>query len=272
MKIIRQNKDLKKLKNKINSISFVPTMGGLHKGHESLIKEALKKNRNVLVSIFVNPKQFNSKDDFKTYPRNFKKDVNILKKLGVKYLYYPKYRDIFSFKAKNKIYLHTFAKKLCGKYRPGHFKGVLNVVNRFLELLNPKYLYLGKKDFQQLILIKKHIRKNKIKTLVISCNTIRDQYSLPYSSRNFNLNKEERKLASKVFMLLKKEKNKIKRQKPKKINLLNVKKKVLNIGIKKVDYIDLINLNNLNKVKKYSEKFNIFSAFYVGKVRLIDNF
>ena len=110
----------------------------------------------------------------------------------MKYLYYPKYKDIFSFKTKNKIYLHTFAKKLCGKYRPGHFKGVLNVVNRFLELLNPKYLYLGKKDFQQLILIKKHIQKNKIKTLVISCNTIRDQYSLPYSSRNFNLNKEEK--------------------------------------------------------------------------------
>ena len=88
--------------------------------------------------------------------------LNGLKKLGVKYLYYPKYRDIFSFKTKNKIYLHTFAKKLCGKYRPEHFKGVLNVVNRFLELLNPKYLYLGKKDFQQLILIKKHIQKNKI--------------------------------------------------------------------------------------------------------------
>ena len=272
MKIIRQNKDLKKLKTKINLISFVPTMGGLHKGHESLIKKAKKKNKNVIVSIFVNPKQFNSKNDFNTYPRNFKKDVKILKNLGVKYLYYPRFKDIFSFKTKNKIYLHSFSKKLCGKYRPGHFKGVLEVVNRFLELLNPKYLYLGKKDFQQLILIKKHIQKNKIKTLVVSCNTLRDQYSLPYSSRNLNLNKKEKKLASAVFRLLKKEKNNIKRQKSKKINLLNLKKKVFNIGIKKIDYIDLINLNNLNNINKYSKKFNIFSAFYVGKVRLIDNF
>ena len=272
MKIIRQNKDLKKLKIKINSISFVPTMGGLHEGHMSLINKAKKKNKNILVSIFVNPKQFNSKNDFDAYPRNFKKDVKILKNLGVKYLYYPRFNDIFSFKTKNEIYLHPFSKKLCGKYRPGHFKGVLDVVNRFLEILNPRYIYLGKKDFQQLILIKKHIQKNKIRTLVIPCNTLRDKYFLPYSSRNLNLNKKEKKLASKVFRFLKKEKNILKRQKSQKINLLDIKKKVFNIGIKKIDYIDLINLSNLNRVKKHSDKFNIFSAFYVGKVRLIDNF
>tara|TARA_B100001057_G_scaffold253541_1_gene253727 strand:- start:144 stop:962 length:819 start_codon:yes stop_codon:yes gene_type:complete len=272
MKIIRQNKDLNILKSKINSISFIPTMGGLHKGHTTLIREAMKINKNILVSIFVNPKQFNSKNDFDTYPRNFKKDVNILKRLGVKYLYYPRYKDVFSFKTKNKIYLHPFSKKLCGKYRPGHFKGVVDVVNRFLEILNPKYIVLGKKDFQQLTLIKKHIQKNKIKTRVISCNTLRDRHLLPFSSRNFNLNKKDKMLASKVFRLLKKEKNKIKKQKLKKVSMSDIKKKIFKIGIKKIDYIDLINLNNLNKVKKHSEKFNIFAAFYVGKVRLIDNF
>ena len=200
MKIIRQKKDLNKLITKINSISFIPTMGGLHKGHEILIKKAKKKNRNTLVSIFVNPKQFNSKSDFNSYPRNLKKDIEILKRLKVKYLYYPKYNDIYSFNTKNKIFLHPFSKKLCGKYRPGHFKGVLDVVNRFLELLKPKYLVLGKKDFQQLILIKKHIKKNKIKTIVISCNTIRDNNLLPFSSRNFFLNKNDKLLASKVFI------------------------------------------------------------------------
>ena len=272
MKIIRQKKDLKKLKSKINSISFIPTMGGLHKGHTNLIKAAKKKNKNTLVSIFVNPKQFNSINDFNTYPRNFKKDVEILKKHGVKYLYYPKYNDIFSFKTKNKIYLHSFSKKLCGKYRPGHFKGVLNVVNRFLELLNPKYIVLGKKDFQQLTLIKKHIQKNKIKTSIISCNTLRDHNSLPFSSRNLNLKAKDKKLASKVFKLLKREKNFIIKRKQKKINLSDIKKKVFNTGVKKIDYIDVINLNNLNRAKKYNDKFNIFSAFYIGKVRLIDNF
>tara|TARA_A100001011_G_scaffold396738_1_gene495410 strand:+ start:2851 stop:3669 length:819 start_codon:yes stop_codon:yes gene_type:complete len=272
MKIIRQKKDLYKLINRINPISFIPTMGGLHKGHEILIKKAKKKNKNALVSIFVNPKQFNSKNDFKTYPRNFNNDVKILKNLRVKYLYCPKYKDIFSFKTRNKIYLHSFSKRLCGKYRPGHFEGVLNVVNRFLELLKPKYLFLGKKDFQQLTLIKQHIKKNKINTTVVSCKTVRDQASLPFSTRNFNLKKHDKILASKVFKFLKKEKAYIKSKKIKKINLSNVKKKILNIGVKKIDYIEVINLDNLNKAKKYSENFNIFSAFYVGKVRLIDNF
>ena len=159
MKIIRQKKDLGKLINKINSFSFIPTMGGLHKGHEILIKKAQKKNKNTLVSIFVNPKQFNSKKDFYTYPRNLNKDVKILKKLKVRYLFCPNYNDIFSFKTKNRIYMHPFMKKLCGKYRPGHFKGVIDVVNRFLELIKPKYIILGKKDFQQLALIRNHIKK-----------------------------------------------------------------------------------------------------------------
>jgi len=272
MKIIRQKKDLKKLINKINSFSFVPTMGGLHKGHEMLIKKAKVKNKNTLVSIFVNPKQFNSKNDFISYPRNLKKDVKILKKLKVKYLYYPKYKDIFSFKTKNKIYLHPFCKKLCGKYRPGHFKGVLNVVNRFLEILNPKYLILGKKDFQQLVLIRKHIIKNNINTSVISCKTLRDKNLLPYSSRNFNLNNYNKHLASKVFNLVRKEKKIIKSKRKKIINFSIVKKKIYSLGIKKIDYIEAINLDNLKRATKFNENFSIFCAFYINKVRLIDNF
>ena len=272
MKIIRQKKDLKKLISKKNSFSFIPTMGGLHKGHENLIKRAKKINRNILVSIFVNPKQFNSKNDFNTYPRNLKKDINILKNLNIKYLFHPKYNDIFSFKTKNKIYIHSFSNKLCGKFRPGHFKGVLDVVNRFLELLNPKCIVLGKKDFQQLILIKEHLKKRGIKTSVISCKTLRDKNSLPYSSRNVNLKKRDKLLASKVFNLIKKEKARIKRNKIKRISLLKVKKRIYNYGIKKIDYIEAININSLKKAKKFNEKFNIFSAFYVGKVRLIDNF
>ena len=247
-------------------------MGGLHKGHEILIKRAKRKNNNTLVSIFVNPRQFNSKNDFLSYPRNFKKDVRILKKLKVKYLYYPTYKDIFSFNTKNRIYLHSFSKKLCGKFRPGHFRGVLDVVNRFIEILKPKYIALGKKDFQQLVLIKKHIKKNKIKSTVVSCDTIRDQNLLPYSSRNFNLKKNDRFLASKAFSLIKKEKKKIKKLKIKKINFSKLKKNILNMGIRKIDYIEGVNLDNLKKTKKYNENFNIFSAFYIGNVRLIDNF
>ena len=272
MKIIRQKKDLVNIIKEINSLSFVPTMGGLHKGHELLIKKSLKKNKFTLVSIFVNPKQFNSKNDYKTYPKNFSKDIKILKKLKVKYLFKPNYKDIFSFKPKNKIYLHSFSRQLCGKYRPGHFKGVLNVVNRLLELIKPKHIFLGKKDFQQLILIKKHIEKKNIKTSIIACNTVRENNFLPYSTRNNNLNKKDKMLALKIFKILKNEKNTIKRKKLKKINLSIVRRKILNLGIKKIDYIEAINLKNLKKAKRFNENFNIFSAFYINKVRLIDNF
>ena len=175
MKIFRKKNLLLKNILEAKNLSFVPTMGGLHQGHIKLIKIAKKRFKKVLVSIYVNPKQFNSKNDFKKYPRNLKKDIRILKKLKVDYLYLPNYRDIFSFKSKNKIYLHKFSKKLCGKFRKSHFKGVLNVVNRFLEILKPKYILLGKKDFQQLFLIKKHIQKNKINTEVIECNTVREK-------------------------------------------------------------------------------------------------
>tara|TARA_Y100000591_G_C21775135_1_gene667840 strand:- start:348 stop:1166 length:819 start_codon:yes stop_codon:yes gene_type:complete len=272
MKIIRQKKDLINLINKINSLSFVPTMGGLHKGHELLIKKAKKKNKFTIVSIFVNPKQFDSKKDFNTYPRNLKKDLKILRKLNIKCLYLPSFNDVFSFKTKHKIYLHPFSKKLCGKFRPGHFKGVINVVNRFLEIIKPKYIFLGKKDFQQLFLIKKHIDKNQIKTSVVSCDTLREERFLPYSSRNYNLNKSNKDLALKVFKILRKEKQIIKKNKIKDINLYNIKKKIFEFGIKKIDYVEALNLDNLKKAKRFDENFNIFCAFYIDNIRLIDNF
>ena len=120
-----------------------------------LIKKSQKKDGKILVSIYINPKQFNDQKDFNNYPRNIKKDLKILKKLKVDYVYTYHHIMIFILlKTKNKIFLDKFSKKLCGKFRKGHFEGVLNVVNRFLEIINPKYIFLGKKDFQQFYLIK----------------------------------------------------------------------------------------------------------------------
>ena len=271
MKIIRQKKDLKNFIKSKNTISFVPTMGGLHKGHEQLIKKAKNKKQTLIVSIFVNPKQFNSKKDFSSYPRNLKKDVKLLNKLKVDCLYYPNSKDIFNFKTKNKIYLHPFSKKLCGKFRPGHFEGVLNVVNRFLEIIKPKFLYLGKKDFQQLTLIKKHILNKQINTTIVPCETIKFKKFLPFSSRNIHLNNNEKNNAIKIFKRIKNEKFKIKNNKIKNISLYKLKHQIYDLGIKKIEYIDAINIKNLKNAKKYNENFNIFCAFYINKVRLIDN-
>ena len=132
MKIFKDKHTLQKEILKTKGISFVPTMGGLHEGHISLIKQSKKTKLKTLVSIFVNPKQFNKKSDFKSYPRNTKKDIKQLKKLKINYLYIPTFKDIYGFKPKKKVFLDKFSKKLCGKFRKGHFEGVLNVVNRFI--------------------------------------------------------------------------------------------------------------------------------------------
>ena len=264
MQIFKDKKALQKKIFKIKNLSFVPTMGSLHKGHERLIKIARKRFKKVIVSIYVNPKQFNSREDFRTYPRNVRKDINILKRLKVDYLYMPNYKDIFHFKPKNKIFLHSFSKKLCGKTRKGHFKGVLNVINRFLDIIKPKYILLGKKDFQQLFLVKKHIEKNKIPTRVISCETIRNKNGIAFSSRNNNLKKEELTRLAKII-------NKIRKNK-KSMNKLKILK-ILNVmTVKKVDYIEFLNLNNLKASVNKKIKFHVFIAFYIGKTRLIDNF
>ena len=264
MKIFKKRNKLQKEISDINNISFVPTMGGLHKGHISLIKKSKKYSKTNLVSIFVNPKQFNDKKDFLRYPRNLKKDLIILKKLNVDYVYLPTYKDIFSFKTSNKIYLDRFSKKLCGKFRKGHFKGVVNIVNRFLEITKPKYLLLGEKDFQQLILISKHISKNKIGTKIINGKTIRERNGIACSTRNRNLTKRQLQLASNIHKILKKYKSLAIR------NIRLLRKKCLEVGINKIDYIEAYNTKTLTKPKG-GNKYRIFIAFYLGKTRLIDN-
>ena len=270
MKIFKSKHKLQKEILNIKNISFVPTMGGLHKGHISLIKKSKTFKGKNLVSIFVNPKQFNRKKDFTTYPRNLKKDLALLKRLKVDFIYLPTHKDIFSFRPKNKIFIDKFSKKLCGKSRRGHFEGVLNIVNRFLDLIKPKYIILGLKDFQQSYLITKHIIKRKINSKVINCKTIREKNGVAYSTRNMNLNKDQLNIASKVIRYLKNRKRLIKKE-LRNWDALNIKKDLINLGVSKIDYIELFNSKTLIKPKSEKENFKIFIAFYLDKTRLIDN-
>ena len=201
MKIFKNKKTLISEISGLKNLSFIPTMGALHKGHMDLVKKAKLKEGKIIVSIYVNPKQFNSKKDLYSYPVSLKKDIAILRKLKINYLFLPSYKDIFLFKCKNKIFKHKLIKILCGKYRKFHFHGVLEVVNRFLEIIKPKYLFLGKKDFQQLFLINQHIKKRSISTKVISCETVREYSGLAFSSRNFLLNSKNKIRASKVYKI-----------------------------------------------------------------------
>ena len=266
MKIFKDKHSLQKeILNK--HISFIPTMGGLHKGHISLIKKSKKYKKKTLVSIFVNPKQFNKKSDFRSYPRSDKADIKILKNLKVNYLYKPSIKDIYNFKPKNKIYLNNLSKNLCGKYRKGHFKGVVNVMNRLIEIIKPKNIFMGKKDYQQLFLIKKFISKYKTNSKIIECNIIRENNGVACSSRNYLLNSTDMKIASNIYHFI----NKIK----KRIHIYSsnyLKNEMIKLGARKVDYVENWSVNkNLKRSKKNNKNCKIFIAYYIKNVRLIDN-
>ena len=270
MKIFKDRHTLQSEISKSKGISFIPTMGGLHKGHISLINQSKKFKLKTLVSIFVNPKQFSKKSDFRSYPRNTKKDIKMLKKLKINYLYIPTFKDIYEFKPKKKVFLDKFSKKLCGKFRKGHFEGVLNVINRFLEIIKPRYIFLGKKDFQQLYLIKKHIKKRKIKSKIIECKTIRENNGVACSSRNSNLDKNQMMIASNIFYYLSNLKRKIKKNYDL-FNLNKIKKNLINLGASKIDYLENYNTKSFKKIKRPNKKFNLFIAYYIRNTRLIDN-
>ena len=265
MKIFKSKQKLQSEISKIRNISFVPTMGGLHKGHIALLKKSKSLKSNILVSIFVNPKQFNDKKDYFNYPRNLRNDLSILKKFKVDIVYLPNKKDIFSFKPSYKNFLDKFSNQLCGKTRKGHFKGVINIVSRFLEIINPKYLVLGEKDFQQLYLIKKHILKNRIKTKIISCKTVREKNGVACSTRNNKLNSSQLYIASKIFSYIKLNKYSLFN------NPNQIKKKIFEIGANKIDYVKIMNVKTLKKPKTNVEKFRVFIAYFLGKTRLIDN-
>ena len=268
MKIILSKKKLRKFILNEKNLGFVPTMGAIHVGHLSLIKKSISQCSKTIVSIFVNKPQFNKKDDFRKYPRILKKDISLLKKTGVDYLYTPKFNQIYPNGINKSIKIDSFEKKLCGRFRPRHFKSVADVINRFVKLINPKKMYFGEKDMQQLKIIEDFIKKNHSKTKVVGCKTIREKNGIACSSRNFLLSFDEKVIASKIYkLLIKRKKNLIKN----KIYLRDIKKKILKIGVAKVDYIEVLDINKIIKPYKNKNIYKIFIAYYLGKTRLIDN-
>ena len=278
MKLIKQIIELNKAINGEKELGFIPTMGSLHKGHEFLIKVSKKKCKKTLVSIFVNPTQFNNKDDYKTYPRNLNNDLKILKRLKVDYVYLPTVNQIYKGKKLLKINLKKSQKILCAKFRKGHFEGVLDVLNRFVKLISPKIMFMGEKDYQQFFLVRNFISK-KYTTTVFLCKTIRNSNGAALSSRNKLLNKNDLKTSGLIANKLIKLKHSLCKQKGYDSIVLKKSKELIqktkeNITRKfnvKIEYLEcrnLINLNtNLNK-----KPFKLFVAYYLNNLRLIDNF
>ena len=270
MKILLNNSSLLESIRPFNDLGFVPTMGGIHKGHLSLISKSNKLCKKTIVSIFVNPTQFNDKTDYVKYPRNLNKDIKVLKRLKVDYLFAPKPFDIYK-KSNKKIKLYKNDKILCAKFRKGHFEGVLNVMNRLMGLIKAKSIFMGEKDFQQLYLIKKYLSK-KYNVKIINCPTVRDKNKVALSTRNKLLNKNnyiKSSLIAKYLYNLKKNLN-IRNN-----SLLSIlkkeKKKLENIYKINIDYLEFRNEKNL-KLTNSKIKYRLFIAYNIDKIRLIDNF
>ena len=268
MKIISSKSKLIEFTHYEKNLGLVPTMGTIHQGHISLIKKCISQCEKTIVSIFINKPQFNKKSDFHKYPRLLKKDISILKKFKVDYLYLPSVNQIYPNGRNKNIKISSFGKKLCGKFRPGHFEAVADVIDRFIKIIKPKNIYFGEKDMQQLKVIEHFVKKNHTNTKVIGCKTIRDKNGVALSSRNFLLSIKEKRIASKIYKFIINNKKKLIK---KKLSIGLVKKKIFKLGVHKIDYIKILDVNKLIKPYRRTNKHKIFIAYYLGSTRLIDN-
>ena len=277
LKIIKDSRTLlrtiQKYKLKKKRIGFVPTLGFLHKGHLELIRLAKKKSDIVIVSIFLNPLQFNSKSDFKKYPINLTADKKKIYKEKINILYMPTIKEVFPDKKIQRLKASKKAKKLCGKFRKGHFDGVVTVLKSLFKQVSPKIVFFGEKDFQQILIVKDLILKYKLKIKIITVPTIRNRNGLAYSSRNYFLDKKQKKIASFLFKTIK-EISFLAKKNLKSLNNLEIigKKKLINHGFSKIDYLKIYNENNLSKKNIKENNLRVFAAVSLGKTRLIDNF
>jgi pantoate--beta-alanine ligase len=272
-KIIDLREILKKERFNGKSIGFVPTMGFLHEGHMSLIREARKNNDIVVVSIFVNPTQFGPNEDLETYPRNFEKDSKLCENEKADYIFNP---------SVDEMYLKDYAtfvdtesnitNKLCGASREGHFKGVMSVVSKLFNIVNPDRAYFGRKDYQQVAVIKKMVKDLSFDVEIIACPIVREKDGLALSSRNTYLTKEQRVDALVLNRSLKEAKEQIiNGEVNKDVIIKTIFNKINEITYSVVDYIEILDSETLEDIEVIDRNVVIALAVNIGKPRLIDN-
>ncbi len=272
--ITEMHKISRNIKQKAKTIGFVPTMGYLHYGHLSLMTKSVKECDVTVVSIYVNPMQFGPKEDFKKYPRDVKKDIKLCKQQGVDYVFIPNDEQIYPKGYATQVKVSGITDSLCGKSRPGHFKGVTTIVNKLFNLVMPDIAYFGQKDAQQALVIKMMVKDLHMSLKIKVLPTIRESDGLAMSSRNSYLNDAQRRDAVLLFESLKKAKQLIAQKQRKSARIIFEMKRLLSQSeFAIIDYINIVDADNLNEVKqlKLNMKILIILAVDVGKVRLIDN-
>jgi len=271
MHVIHTQNELVETLKKLNNIAFVPTMGNLHDGHLKLIEEALKKTKYVVVSIFINPLQFNSEDDFKNYPRTLDEDLLMLQKLDVPFVFVPPKENIIDSLQTIEIHLSDIANDLCGRFRPGHFNGVAIIICKLFNLIQPELAFFGKKDFQQLFLIKELVRQLNYPIHIVAIDTVRYKNGLAMSSRNNLLPEEDRKKAPQLFELLNVMKDNVMQKKLSFKEIEEDADRLLNASGWIVDYLTIRSAKSLKTPVHDEKQLVILGAATLGSVRLIDN-
>ncbi len=276
MKIIRSIKEMTGFSGKLRihgkTIGFVPTMGALHDGHLSLIRRAGAENDIVVVSIFVNPIQFGPKEDYKQYPRNLKQDIRLCEKAGADVIFHPDAHDMYPSDCKTYVEVYGISDCLCGKFRPGHFKGVATVVDKLFNIVMPDTAYFGQKDAQQAIIIKKMAEDLNIPVKIKVMPIVREKGGLAMSSRNIYLNKDERKDAAVLYQALILAKNLIRQGVTESSEIIRKMKQLINDKQSaRIQYISIIDPEDLRPVKKIRDKALVALSVRIGKTRLIDN-
>jgi len=274
--VLESIKDMKELSGKYlkegKTIGFVPTMGFLHEGHLSLVKRARKENDIVVVSIFVNPIQFGPNEDYESYPRDLDRDLKLLKGLNVDVVFHPSVEEMYPRDFSTYVEETKLSKYLCGKSRPGHFKGVCTVVLKLFNIVRPTKAYFGQKDAQQFRVIRRMIRDLNIDVELVECPIVREPDGLAMSSRNIYLSENERSQALALYKSLKLAEDIIKKGEKNVKVIKNAMKEVLSKYDKvKIDYVEVVNEETLEPVEYIEGKVIVAVACWVGKARLIDN-
>ena len=256
-----------------STIGFVPTMGALHQGHLSLLQKSIKNNSITVISIFVNPTQFNNTEDLKKYPRTLENDVEKIKTISDKILVYaPTIDDIYEGKTVSQHYkFDGLENQMEGRFRPGHFDGVGTVVKRLFKIVKPTNAYFGEKDFQQLQIVKKLVEKEHLKVTIVGCPIFREANGLAMSSRNERLTTEEKEKAAIIFKTINDAKQLFGTKSAKEV-IEFVEKTFKNNPIFELEYFEIADEATLLSCKRKSKhkKYRAFIAVFVNKIRLID--
>ena len=269
-KILRSKKEVDQLLKRKYKLHFVPTMGFLHEGHLKIVKEAKRNAESkTLVSIFINPIQFSEIVDFDLYPKDLRNDISKLKLLKTDFIFIPQKNFISN--SISKIKIGKLSQMLCGVDRKEHFDGVATVIMKFLTLLRPEYIYLGEKDFQQILVIRQLIKDFSINTNVRVIPTVREKGGLALSSRNKRLSKQQKSLAQKIYHELNGVKTKINKKKFHLSELIKVKERLLKYGFKQINYLEIRKEKDLALIDNNYDSCRIFISVDIGGVRLIDN-